>query len=353
MIKKDGFLLKNEDGFAAIVIAMVLIIVLSLLTVGFAELMRKEVKSATDKHLSSQAYYAAESGVNDAAKAINAGYKVAKPTCDYQFTTQPGNNYLSHPNVGSDSNVGYSCLLIDPAPKSLEYGPSDATQSKIVELSGVSVADPTLPQIIDHINIGWQDPDGSAVFNNSNSHSLSSTATWPSKTGIVRIALIPLASAGITRGFFASNTFAAFLYPSTSNTASTTTYPSYQFSTGIGDKQGIFMDGNCNIGSKPRFCNATVAGLGSANYLLAMNWLYKPSRMTITAYDYNNNILRIANAQTMVDSTGKAQGVLRRVQARIPNKNNFNHSDYGLEVMDGICKQYSILPDSANNACSP
>ena len=59
----------DQRGFAAIVVALVLILVLSLLTIGFAELMRHEQRSALDKQLSSQAYYAAESGVNDAVSA--------------------------------------------------------------------------------------------------------------------------------------------------------------------------------------------------------------------------------------------------------------------------------------------
>ena len=61
--KKSGW---NEEGFASIVIALILIIVLSLLTIGFAQLARREQQTALSKQLANQAQYAAESGINDA-----------------------------------------------------------------------------------------------------------------------------------------------------------------------------------------------------------------------------------------------------------------------------------------------
>src|ERR1039458_10050844 len=80
----------DQSGFASIVIASVIILVLSLITVGFAQLMQREQRSALDRQLSSQAYYAAESGINDAVSAINSGFNVAKSTCpEYNSTTVP------------------------------------------------------------------------------------------------------------------------------------------------------------------------------------------------------------------------------------------------------------------------
>ncbi len=108
----------NEEGFAAIVIAMVLIVILSLLTVGFAQLMRHEERSALDKQLSSQAYYAAESGINDAAAVISNNPLVSKTTCGP--TTGVGSLFPNNV-VGVNTGSSYPCLLIDPTPLTLDY----------------------------------------------------------------------------------------------------------------------------------------------------------------------------------------------------------------------------------------
>src|ERR1019366_6721948 len=120
---------RNEQGFASLIIAITLVIVLSLLTVGFAQLMRNEQNQVTNRQLNSQAYYAAESGINDAARALNAGYvqdkKYCGPSTDNPATV-PGAKYLKDQKInGSSTSTEWTCLLINPAPTSLEYGSVD------------------------------------------------------------------------------------------------------------------------------------------------------------------------------------------------------------------------------------
>src|SRR5580658_8830161 len=66
MMHKRNKIATDEKGFASIVIALILIIVLALLTVAFAQLARREQADALDKQLAVQANYAAETGINDA-----------------------------------------------------------------------------------------------------------------------------------------------------------------------------------------------------------------------------------------------------------------------------------------------
>src|SRR5665213_2637815 len=68
--KRKPNLHRNQQGFASIVIALILIIVLALLTVGFAQLARREQQTALDKQKAVQANYAAESGINAAYQDI-------------------------------------------------------------------------------------------------------------------------------------------------------------------------------------------------------------------------------------------------------------------------------------------
>src|SRR5260370_723625 len=49
---------------------------------------------------------------------------------------------------------------------------------------------------------------------------------------------------------------------------------------------------------------------------------------------------------TVIDATGKAQDVLRRVQVYVPlNGSSQNQvSDFALESTDSICKRFSVMP---------
>src|ERR1700735_2299515 len=139
MLMKTRPKLKNSQaGFAAIVIAIVLIIVLSLITVGFAQLMQNNQKQALNKQLSSQAYYAAESGVNDAENAIAAaaqnGDTLSKTSCLNGVSASPGtdgtdyNGLYFNSQVGTSTGASYTCLLINPDPKDVDINPLGTEQ---------------------------------------------------------------------------------------------------------------------------------------------------------------------------------------------------------------------------------
>lgn len=355
---------RNQQGFASLVIAMVLVLVLSLITLGFAQLMRKEQRSALDRHLSSQAYYAAEAGINDAAKAISAGYTGTKATCDPlpvpPVSTPPDpTKYLSDSKVDSAGTAKYSCLLIDPAPTSLEFGAIDFSQSKSMTISGADFNSPGTAVPFNDLVISWQDSGDGNIFvpaGPSASHTFFPLNRWPATTSVLRVGLTPLNSLSVTRDFMISGTYTAFLYPNDKSTATTTfaNYPSYPMPGNTGLASGTIIDGNCNTGSQPRYCNVRISGLDQFDYLLDLRSMaYGKSRVTITAYGAGGARIRIRNAQTLVDSTGKAQDVLRRVQVRIPSKNNYDHADYGIDAMSGICKQLQLIPGTSDNNCTP
>jgi Tfp pilus assembly protein PilX len=61
---------QNEQGLVAIVIVSTIIVILSLMTIGFSRIMDRELRQALDRELASQAHYAAESGLNDARRYV-------------------------------------------------------------------------------------------------------------------------------------------------------------------------------------------------------------------------------------------------------------------------------------------
>jgi hypothetical protein len=50
-------------------------------------------------------------------------------------------------------------------------------------------------------------------------------------------------------------------------------------------------------------------------------------------------------AQAVIDSTGKAQDVLRRIQVNVPLRATSQNelSDYAIQSTDAICKRFSVM----------
>jgi hypothetical protein len=354
-LMKQGKQTKKEDGFAAILVAMIMLVILSLLTVGFAELMRSEQESATNKHLSSQAFYAAEAGINDATRAINAGYDKIKRECKPLESDDPavdGDEFLQKDTIGDSAS--YSCLLIDPQPPTLEYGAVDTDESKVVFLTGAKVTgDVVEERVIGSMYIGWQDPDGTE--NPDGSTTFRTTGGFPQakdwkSPAVLRMSLVPMSASMLSRQNLIENNFAAFLYPNGSSGG----VANVSYLSGRGSEGGVLANGNCATAKSPRPCGVTIRDLGESSYMLTMRSIYKKSRVTIKIFDQETGEqLRIKNAQVLVDSTGKAQDVLRRVQARVPVRSTYPHTDYGIETAGNLCKQLQLRPASSTNNCTP
>lgn len=90
-------------------------------------------------------------------------------------------------------------------------------------------------------------------------------------------------------------------------------------------------------------CSITInSGLGGDQYYLRMMSIYKDVRVRIVARDSSNNALSLQGAQAVVDATGKAQDVLRRIQVRVPlTASSTNQvSDAAISSTDAICKRF-------------
>ena len=104
-------------------------LVISLIVLGFAQIARRNQRQSLDRQLSTQAFYAAETGVNDAANLVKSAASVpAKTSC----TDTGGGFYSALPssNIDATNKVTYTCLMVNPAPGSLVY--SNVGTSSIV-----------------------------------------------------------------------------------------------------------------------------------------------------------------------------------------------------------------------------
>src|SRR4051794_27185754 len=110
----------GQAGLVSIIVTLIMMLVISLIVVGFAEITRRNGSEALERQLSTQAYYAAETGINDTLNGMQG------PTPALDLTSAAAANYntdcsaaisnLGNKNVLSTAGTGvaYTCLLIDP-----------------------------------------------------------------------------------------------------------------------------------------------------------------------------------------------------------------------------------------------
>jgi len=360
----------NEGGFAPIIVSMIIITVLSLMTVGFILLMDNNQSNTLNRQLNNDAYYAAESGINDAIQAINHGFDVPKTTCPHLLPPYriPGSKYLSNDQVQGTGDY-YSCLLINPTPAYLQYSSVMSSQPTVAILSAVNPINP-LKNEITSLEISWQlsaqIAGGTHSFappswypqcsSSVNGPCLPPKVNWVSSgnpiPGVIRIALTPLQSGPLPTN--TKTTYTGFFYPvagvigSAPNKA-----PPYGLST-IGANSGELVSGNCYVpsstgpGSNPDACNVNIplsGASGASNFLMELRSIYNPSMVTITAY-HNSTQLLLRNAQIVIDSTGDSEGVLKRIQVTVPGIDDIGFPAYDLGSSRNICSDLLIHPSN-------
>lgn len=325
----------NQRGMVSIMVTMILMIVLSLIVLGFAQISRRNQRETLDRQLSTQAFYAAESGINDAMNAIkSAGAAQAKTNCAPATSGifQGFNNVLD-----SSHNVSYSCLLVDPTPPDLKYNNVDDTGTivPIITADGSNMS---------NIDIVWQSSAINPVGGCSTSLVLGTftpTTGWTCGYGILRFDLVKAVGAQ-TANSYQQNTMTTFAVPLTTGT----------------NQINFGGNSNASVGVKctNNNCTLRVAGLNSNTYFMRVSTIYRmASQLTITPHNAAGSTVELTNAQAIIDSTGKAQDVLRRIQVRVPYNGASSTNQLPMNALssnDSVCKRFSIMQDWSSNSPS-
>ena len=348
MAKNRKIFKQNQEGIVPIVVTMIIMIVLTLIVTGFAQLARREQRESLDRQLSTQSFYAAETGVNDARKAIADGFVIDKTDCGPLTGTIPtGGNALTDNKVdGATGVISYSCLLITQKISDLRYQNVSSTSSTVVPLN------PSV--LLDSVSFKWKAKSGSTSATSSLGI-FPPVATWGDKVGILRVDLIPVGPAGGT--FSASSlqtgTFTAFFQPISQNTGAG---GSASYTTALGS-QGQIIGVDCNPSG---VCEAKIVGLPTGavnNYYVRVKSLYTTSEVTICG-NLCNGVVTFQGAQADIDSTGRASDVLKRIKVRVNDVSSLGNTkslpEFALDSSEDICKRLSVYPGGGDiGGCTP
>lgn len=334
----------SEQGIVAIMTTLVLMLVISLIVLGFAQIARRNERQALDRQLSTQAFYAAESGVNDARKVMSDAIAAGQQVRDKNECTGSGTAgfYAGlDPDIDPARNVKYTCLLVDASPKTLSYN-DIGTTSTIVPV----ISEDGSP--ISRIKLDWQSKQATgnpAAGCPTTAVNVFAPATnWNCGYGVLRFDLVPTAGTANMDGL-QSNTMTTFAVPLSSGGVTQVPYPATvpANTTNTNNRIGVRCT---NAG-----CSLEITNLSQNNYHLRITSLYKDVALQVSALGATGSQLEITGSQATIDSTGKAQDVLRRIQVHVPLRSSSTNelSDYAIEMNGSLCKRYAIMSGFISN----
>jgi len=77
--------------------------------------------------------------------------------------------------------------------------------------------------------------------------------------------------------------------------------------------------------------------------------VYGTASVVVSATDPAGNGVELKDAQVAVDSTGRANDVLRRIQVRAPINSGIVLPEFALQSGDAICKRLTVNGGSATD----
>lgn len=327
---------QNQDGLVAIIVTMIFMVIISLIVIGFSQQSRRESRQALDRQLASQASYAAESGINDARKEIANGYTANRTSCGFDA---PGGVFTAA-RADLGNNTSYSCLLINRVSGNLLYNVATSKSSIFPLKAEGGVA-------INSMKIVWAESTGASTVPGSYPN-FPVAGSWANGPGIMRVDLIPadLIAPDNTRAGLINDTFTAFLYPSTGGVNT------YALASGTGSANaGAVVETKCDAAGT---CSMEITGLSKTDYYVRLKSIYRPNTATITITQAGGAPVNVEGVQVIIDSTGRAGDVLKRIQVRVPvAANTYMYPEFALETTNDICKKLSVAPGSGLDGCTP
>jgi type II secretory pathway pseudopilin PulG len=342
----------NQSGMASIMFAMLMIIIVTLLSIGFAVLVRNDQRQTLDKTLSNQASYAAESAINLKLSALrlHRGMPPGDPNAEENLTEcDHDTNLVNGPPLFSNMpDVKITCLTWSAIPTKLAYNAVGTTPAVAV-LKPANAGD-TIRSIL----ITWKP-----------------AATGPS----VDIPMSPLDTNNLNLAIYPSLRIAAIKDNALQDTSVIFANPN----TDDSDFVNIIASANSNMPAvasrgadiKNAQCSNTLLRLETAN-LCAM-WITNlpggswdnttGGRLSISSLGKNSDInvyafgsdikvkyfagsgnsvaIPIKDAQFMIDVTAKSQDVIKRIVSNTSIESTTWRPGF-VALADTLCKNYRV-----------
>lgn len=369
-------------------------LIITVVTVGFLRLMVADQRQASDTDLSQSAYDSALAGVEDAKRAVLSYQRacaadssecsvrkaeLVSSTCNraLQRVVAVGAEEVPIQRAGGSSgdrqlDQAYTCVTINLNPLDV-VGSLPADESTIVSLRGASS--------FSSVRISWfsredvSSPTGSVNLPSVTGTDLLRKSRWPeTRPSVMRTQLMQVGSSFRLGDFDAettsgqSNANTIFLYPTRSASTGEVLISGIDYRrSGTDDYPSAGQRGNTPF---PSSCTATVSaggyactttlalptpvGGGARTAFLRLTPYYKATHYKIELLN-GATVVPFDGVQAAVDSTGRANDLFRRVEARIDlEATNFPFPEAAVDVTGNLCKDFTVTSSAyVAGVCEP
>jgi len=350
---------KHESGAVSLVVVIFASLLITVVTISFTRAMLESVQEASTVDLSQSAYDTALNGVEDAKRAIaNGDISSTTTQCNQGLLSGGGSGMevmVSQDASDEKLSQAYTCVTVDFSAQSVNYDAVAENSSILIPLK------PDTGGVFSQVRIGWSRPNKS---NNppvlaANSSKLPADGSWPQeRPALLRVRYIWSDSSvdmakfnSVEDGKFkqADNSRTLFLVPTNS--------PAVLTSSSISAKNAnssspIYVGCNeaATVISKRDDCafnltNVPEASQSDAPKFVQITPLYSSSNISVEMLNGSGAIVPFVGVQAVVDSTGRASDLFRRVQARVnlDGSTNQSYPSDALVIKDGnLCKSFTI-----------
>lgn len=383
--KITGMQGRNQQGMASIVVVSVLIIIMTLISIGFARLVNRSAVNSANKQFSASATYAAQSAINDVASYLKA-YATANPGSNFLPKSTKCNGagsligssatpgpFFNDSNLSGDTtrSTQYTCLLLNPTPDNLVYSQVEATKSQVVKVN-TSASTGALDKLL----LSWQPscnpstvpscptgyPVSTSNFNDETTwNTVGSSCKDDSNADascipVLRLSIFPISNSSSLSSIQAKGKTVYLIPQKPSGTV-----PSKSFSDAAGFKDSSIIPIPCTqtIGAtdfNPTAatgykCNIIIRSLSSAispattdSVYLRLTPLYNQADIRVAANDIFGNTLTFIHDQAVIDATAQTGGVVKRLQARV-DTSSLDSSSNGVDT--NISSLSDTFPEQA------
>lgn len=367
--------------FAVIFGAMLLTIV----TIGFMRLMIMDQRQASNNDLSQSAYDAALAGVEDAKRVVRAAQTgntqaasvLSGPVnCNMVAASGVvGGSASGETIIQTGSGAGrrfdqaYTCVKIAMQSQDFIYKAIE-DKSQLIPLRATSS--------FSRIVIEWYRRDDESNLNGLNAVNTEISTTgelptkdkWHSNTPpLVRaqvinpgssFSLATLDTTGVT-SFLRPNVLRSDIVSQAGTAISGKPSDRPRATDGNEHNNGtsIISCSKTFRFSREYSCKAVIdvdeIPAGSETTFLRLTSIYKGSSVKVSLQKTDGTIVSFDGVQPIVDSTGRASNLFRRVEARLQIGDDFAYPDNAVELKNSLCKDFSLYGDgtAAAGRCKP
>ncbi|KKU19854.1 MAG: hypothetical protein UX30_C0007G0127, partial [Candidatus Saccharibacteria bacterium GW2011_GWA2_46_10] len=331
---------KTERGLTSVVVVFVLVLLLTLLSIGFTKVMNRSLQSTSSNQQSTAAGYAAQSGVNDAISYIKKTLQV-DPSANVSATKCDDLLKQGAPLASAsklDDATNYTCLLIDPTPTSLFYQDLPPYKSQIAKV--------TTSAPLSSLLFSWQSTNAehNQFVPNADGQTLFDETVWSLNkySPVLRLTLYPIpANADISGVQAASKTF--YLYPQTGGGSNSVSYNS---ASGLQSVNCASKNLGAFSGSADYDCNVVInnlpSGATAAYFYARFSPYYDKAVVKIKANDSASQPIKFVNVQSVIDVTAKSGNATKRLQARMDSSTAAGGGDFNIDPSSNLAPEYAL-----------